>query len=226
MLYVAPTPVGNLEDITLRTLRILKEVQAILAEDTRVSLPMLRHYGIDTPVRAYHAHNEHRMTDSLVREMQAGASFALISDAGTPGIADAGFLLVRACRQAGIPVYCLPGATSFIPALIQSGIPCDRFHFEGFLPHKKGRQTRLQWLAAYPFTFVLFEGPTRLLRLLDELTVHCGPDRQASVSRELTKWHEETLTASLADLRNEFGTRDKIRGELVIVVEGAKPGNP
>lgn len=221
MLYLVPTPVGNLEDISLRALRVLREVNVILAEDTRTSGHLLRHHGIETPMRAFHAHNEHRATEGLVRELQAGMAMAMVSDAGTPGISDAGFLLVRACRQAGVPVSCLPGATAFVPALVQSGLPCDRFHFEGFLPHKKGRQTRLKWLAGYPFTCVLYEGPSRLVRLLGELAAHCGPARMASVSREISKVHEETRTAPLSELLVHFEGQDKVRGEIVVVVEGS-----
>lgn len=221
MLYLVPTPVGNREDISLRALRVLREADVVLAEDTRTSGHLLRHLEVTTPMRPYHAHNEHRVTEGLVREMQGGQTMALISDAGTPGISDAGFLLVRACREAGVAVSCLPGATAFVPALVQSGLPCDRFHFEGFLPHKKGRQTRLKWLAAYPFSFVLYEGPSRLSRLLGELTTHCGPERMASVSREISKVHEETLTAPLAELAAHFDHQDKVRGEIVVVVEGA-----
>jgi len=212
MLYLVPTPVGHLEDISLRAIRVLQEADAVLAEDTRTSGHLLRHYQIATPMRPYHAHNEHRVVEGLVGEMQAGAILALIADAGTPGISDAGFLLVRACRQAGVQVSCLPGATAFVPALVQSGLPCDRFHFEGFLPHKKGRLTRLKWLATYPFTLVLYEGPSRLVRLLGELAEHCGPDRLASVS----------LTDRLDALRLHFQAQEKVRGEIVVVVDGRR----
>jgi len=222
MLYLVPTPVGHMEDISLRAIRVLQEAHAVLAEDTRTSGHLLRHYQITTPMRPYHAHNEHRVVEGLVGEMLAGADLALISDAGTPGISDAGFLLVRACRQAGVPVSCLPGATAFVPALVQSGLPCDRFHFEGFLPHKKGRLTRLKWLADYPFTLVLYEGPSRLVRLLGELAEHCGPDRLASVSREISKMHEETLTDRLDALMAHFQAQEKVRGEIVVVVEGKR----
>lgn len=220
-LWLVPTPVGNLEDITLRAIRLLREADGILAEDTRESSKLLRHLEITTRLRPYHAHNEHRSVEVLVGEMAAGARLALISDAGTPGISDAGFLLVRACHAAGIPVSCLPGPTALIPALVHSGLPCDRFHFEGFLPHKKGRQTRLKWLAGYPYSSVIYESPTRLVRLLGELAAVCGPGRRASVSREISKLHEEVRTATLAELLADFGSRDKVRGECVVVLAGA-----
>ncbi|MBP6184066.1 MAG: 16S rRNA (cytidine(1402)-2'-O)-methyltransferase [Saprospiraceae bacterium] len=220
MLYLVPTPIGNLEDISLRALRLLREADVILAEDTRVSRTLLQHYQITTSLRPYHAHNEHRVVEQLISELSAGATIALISDAGTPGISDAGFLLVRACHAAGITVTCLPGATAIIPALVQSGLPCDRFHFEGFLPHKKGRMTRLKWLAVYPFSAVLFESPTRLIRLLGELAAHCGSDRQVSVTREISKLHEETRTGSLEEVIAYFSAKDKVRGEIVVVLGG------
>jgi len=220
MLSVIPTPIGNLEDITLRALRILKEVELILAEDTRTSKKLLIHYEIDTPLRSYHAHNEHAITPGLVEQLKQGQRMALISDAGTPGISDPGFLLVRACQQAGIPVECLPGATAFVPALVASGLPCNRFHFEGFLPHKKGRQTRLKYLAELAETFVLYESPMRLVKCLGQLMEFCGPDRQASVSRELSKLHEEVKTAPLAELKAYFEQQTKVKGEIVITVAG------
>jgi 16S rRNA (cytidine1402-2'-O)-methyltransferase len=221
MLYLVPTPVGNLEDITLRALRVIREADVLLAEDTRVSRRLLDHYEIKGAIRSYHAHNEHRVVEGLVRELSAGVTMALLSDAGTPGISDAGFLLVRACHDAAVPVFCLPGPTSLIPALVQSGLPCDRFHFEGFLPHKKGRQTRLKWLAAYPYSAVLFESPTRLVRLLDELITHCGPEHPAAVVREISKIHEETRTGTLASLKEHYSSLDRVRGEIVVVIGGA-----
>lgn len=221
MLYLVPTPIGNLEDITLRALRILREVDLVLAEDTRTSRRLLTHYEIQTPLRAHHAHNEHRAVEAIVGQLQQGARYALVTDAGTPGISDPGFLLVRACVQAGIRVEALPGPTAFVPALVASGIPCDRFYFEGFLPHKKGRQTRMQYLAALPHTFVLYESPHRLLKALEQLSEACGPDRQACVARELSKLHEEVRTATLAELiayyQSDAGT---VKGEIVIVVSG------
>ena len=220
MLYVVPTPIGNLEDITLRSLRILREVHLILAEDTRTSKKLLQHYEIETPLRSYHAHNEHQTVADLVRQLQQGQTFALISDAGTPGISDPGFLLVRACHEAGVRVECLPGATAFVPALVASGLPCDKFHFEGFLPHKKGRQTRLTYLATLPYTFVLYESPHRLVKCLQQLADHLGPDRLAAVARELTKLHEEVQRNTLAELIQHYSGDKKVRGELVIVVQG------
>jgi 16S rRNA (cytidine1402-2'-O)-methyltransferase len=220
MLYIVPTPIGNLEDITLRALRVLKEVGVILAEDTRTSRRLLDHYGISTPLRSFHAFNEHAVVERVVDELAAGATLALISDAGTPGISDPGFLLARACMRRGIRVECLPGPTAFVPALVASGLPSDTFHFEGFLPHKKGRQTRLRYLAALPHTFVLYESPHRLVKCLDELAAICGPERMACVARELTKLHEEVKTASLADLKAHFSAKD-VKGEIVLIVSSA-----
>ncbi|MCK6690681.1 MAG: 16S rRNA (cytidine(1402)-2'-O)-methyltransferase [Thermoanaerobaculia bacterium] len=220
MLYVVPTPIGNLEDITLRALRVLKEVSVVLAEDTRTSRKLLDHYGIKTPLRAFHAHNEHAVVDKIAAELAAGAAMALVSDAGTPGISDPGFLLVRACVRQGVRVECLPGPTAFVPALVASGLPCDTFHFDGFLPHKKGRQTRLKFLAALPYTFVLYESPYRLVKCLDELIAVCGPERPACVARELSKLHEEVKTATLAELRAHFGAKE-VKGEIVVVVAGS-----
>ncbi len=221
MLYLVPTPIGNLEDLTFRALRILKEVDLVLAEDTRTTKRLFSHYEIATPLRSFHAHNEHRTVAAIVEQLQGGATYALVSDAGTPGISDPGFLLVRACREAEVPVVCLPGATAFVPALVASGLPCDRFHFEGFLPQKKGRQTRLALLTELPHTFVLYESPYRLIKALDQLIEHCGPDRPACVARELTKVFEEVKTAPLSELRTYFGDGEGVvKGEIVIVVGG------
>ena len=217
MLYIVPTPIGNLEDITLRALRILKEVQVVLAEDTRTSRRLLDHYGIATPMRAFHAFNEHAVVEKIVDELASGADIALVSDAGTPGISDPGFLLSRACVRRGVRVECLPGPTALIPALVASGLPCDTFHFEGFLPHKKGRQTRLKYLSALPHTFVLYESPYRLVKCLDELSTHCGPERLDCVARELSKLHEEVKTATLAELKAHFSKKE-VKGEIVVVV--------
>ena len=217
MLYIVPTPIGNLEDITLRALRILKEVPVVLAEDTRTSRKLLDHYGISTHLRAFHAHNEHAVVERIADELASGTDIALISDAGTPGISDPGFLLVRACVRRGLQVSCLPGPTAFVPALVASGLPCDTFHYEGFLPHKKGRQTRLKYLASLPHTFVLYESPFRLLKCLDELIAHCGPDRQACVARELSKMYEEVKTATLSELKAHFSEKE-VKGEIVVVV--------
>jgi 16S rRNA (cytidine1402-2'-O)-methyltransferase len=220
MLYLIPTPIGNREDITQRSIRMLMEADLVLAEDTRTSRPLMKHYGVETPLRAYHAHNEHAIVPQLVEEMGAGATYALITDAGTPGISDPGFLLVRACREAGVAVSCLPGAAAFVPALAASGIPCDRFHFEGFLPHKKGRQTRLKYLAALPNTFALYESPHRIVKLLGQLAEFCGEDRTACVAREISKLHEEITTASLKDLKAHYEAKGKVKGEIVVVVAG------
>jgi 16S rRNA (cytidine1402-2'-O)-methyltransferase len=223
MLHIIPTPIGNLEDITLRAIRMLKEVDLILAEDTRVTKKLLSHYDIGTPLRSYHAHNEHKITQGLVDQMKSeDVNIALVSDAGTPGISDPGFLLVRACVNEGIKVECLPGATAFVPALVSSGIPCDKFHYEGFLPHKKGRQTRLIYLSALEHTFVLYESPNRLVKCLTQLAEFCGMDRKAAVCRELSKLHEEVRTDSLENLIAYFGGQAKVRGEIAIVVEGKK----
>ena len=220
MLHLIPTPIGNLEDITLRALRLLKEVDVILAEDTRTSKKLLDHYEVATPLRAYHAHNEHNITNGLVDQLKGGARIALISDAGMPGISDPGFLLARACVQAGVQVECLPGATAFVPALVASGIPCDKFHFEGFLPHKKGRQTRLKYLSELPVTFVLYESPYRLVKCLQQLAEHCGEDRLACVARELTKMHEDVRTAPIRELIEHYSAQAKVKGEIVVVVSG------
>ena len=220
MLYLIPTPIGNLEDMTHRAVRILGEVDLVMAEDTRTSKRLLQHYQIETPLRSFHAHNEHKVLEAVVQQLEAGANYALVSDAGTPGISDPGFLLVRACVENGIQVECLPGATAFVPALVASGIPCDRFHYEGFLPHKKGRQTRLKYLADLPNTFVLYESPHRILKCLKGLAEHCGEERLASVSRELTKKFEEKITAPLSGLIADFEKRPSIKGEFVIVVAG------
>jgi len=199
---------------------MLSEVDLVLAEDTRTSRPLLLHYGIETPLRAYHAHNEHGITPQLVEDMKDGATYALITDAGTPGISDPGFLLVRACREAGVAVSCLPGPAAFVPALAASGIPCDKFHFEGFLPHKKGRQTRLKYLAELPNTFALYESPHRIVKLLGQLAEFCGEDRTGCVAREITKLHEEINTDSLASLKAHYEAKGKVKGEIVVVVAG------
>jgi 16S rRNA (cytidine1402-2'-O)-methyltransferase len=219
-LYVIPTPIGNLEDITLRALRILKEVDTILAEDTRTSGNLLRHFQIDKRLMAYHKFNEHKALQGFINRMQTGETFALVSDAGTPSISDPGFLLVRACVENGIEVECLPGPTALIPALVNSGFPSDKFCFEGFLPQKKGRQKRLQELAQEERTLVMYESPYRLVKLLEELNEHFGPDRQVTVSRELSKLHEETIRGTTAELLQELKSRTSIKGEIVVVVKG------
>jgi len=224
-LYLIPTPIGNLEDITLRALRMLREADIILAEDTRTSSKLLRHYGIEKKVLAHHLFNEHKTVESLVRQIAGGTIMALISDAGTPGISDPGFLLARACIQAGIAVECLPGPTAFVPALVNSGLPCDRFLFEGFLPHKKGRQTKLKELATLPYTFILYESPFRLVKTLEQLSEYLGTGRQACVSRELTKIYEENRRDSLSELAKWYKTHPP-KGEIVLVVGGSSSDNP
>lgn len=219
-LYIVPTPIGNLGDITLRALEVLKGVDLILAEDTRTSGKLLSHYGISTPRRSYHMHNEHRVAAGIVEELAKGASMALISDAGTPGISDPGFLLVRAGLEAGIRVECLPGATALIPALVASGYPSDRFVFEGFLPQKKGRQTRLQALAEESRTMVFYESPHKLLKTLEQFEATFGKQRPVSVSRELTKLYEETVRGTLEEVLAHF-RKHPPKGEFVLVVAGS-----
>ncbi|MEL7361635.1 MAG: 16S rRNA (cytidine(1402)-2'-O)-methyltransferase [Bacteroidota bacterium] len=220
MLTLVPTPIGHLEDLTFRALRTLKEADLIACEDTRTSGVLLAHYGVETPTTSFHAHNEHQKTPRLVAQMEAGTHVALISDAGTPGISDPGFLLVRACHSAGIPVVALPGATAFVPALVASGLPSDRFVFEGFLPQKKGRQTRIKALADEPRTIVLYESPHRLVKALGQLADVLGADRPAAVARELTKTFEEVRRGTLAELAEHYGSQPKVRGEIVLVVGG------
>ena len=218
-LYIVPTPIGNLADITFRALDVLKSADIILAEDTRTSRVLLNHYNIERPLQSYHIFNEHQAVTRLIDRMKQGECFALISDAGTPGISDPGFLLVRETLKAGLAVDCLPGPTAFIPALIKSGFPTDRFVFEGFLPHKKGRQTALKQLAQEPRTIVLYESPHRLKKLIEELGGHLGADRMISVSRELTKKFEETVTGSVAEVQAIFVDRE-VKGEIVVVIHG------
>lgn len=218
-LWLVPTPIGNLEDITLRAKRILAEADAVIAEDTRTSGRLLQHYGIQQKFIAFHIHNEHRITDQLIQRMLAGERFALITDAGTPAISDPGFLLVRAAVQAGIPVETLPGATALIVALVNSGLPCERFTFEGFLPVKKGRRTRIAELATEPRTMVFYESPHRIGRTLQELAEAFGTERPASVSRELTKLHEETVRGTLAELVAHV-EQHAPKGEFVLCVGG------
>ena len=219
MLYLVPTPLGNLKDITLRALEVLKEVDLILCEDTRTSQKLLQHYQINRPLTPYHQHNEHRVADHLVAQLQAGKKMALITDAGTPGISDPGFLLVRACIQQGVTVNCLPGATAFVPALINSGFSAQRFCFEGFLPLKKGRQTLLKLLATETRTIILYESPVRLVKTLTDLATYMGDTRRASVSREITKMFEETRRGTLQELIAYF-TQKPPKGEIVLVLEG------
>ena len=220
-LCIVPTPIGNLKDITFRAIDVLKSADLILAEDTRTSGKLLQHYDIDTPLMSHHMHNEHKKLASLLQRLQSGETMAMISDAGTPSISDPGFLLVRACIENKIEVECLPGATAFVPALVLSGLPSDRFVFEGFLPVKKGRQTKLKQLADESRTFVLYESPHRIQKTLNQLSEYIGPERNASVSREISKIHEETLRGTLAELSAHF-EKNPPRGEFVIVVAGRK----
>lgn len=218
-LFLVPTPIGNLKDITLRALEILKEADCILAEDSRISGNLLKHYTISKPIISYHKFNEHQTVNHLIERIKSGQKMALVSDAGTPSISDPGFLLVRECIQQGIEIECLPGATAFVPALVNSGIPTDRFCFEGFLPQKKGRQTRLKLLAEENRTMVFYESPFRLIKTLTDFSEYFGSDRKASVSRELSKLHEENKQGSLTELILHFKDKN-IKGEIVIVIAG------
>ncbi len=218
-LYLVPTPIGNLADITLRALETLRSVDLILAEDTRTSAVLLKHYDIQKPLRSFHIFNEHQALQDVIARLKAGEKVALVSDAGTPGISDPGFLLVREALKNELRVECLPGATALVPALIQSGFPTDRFVFEGFLPHKKGRQTIVKQIAEETRTVVLYESPHRLVKLLEQLVEFAGPDRRVSVSRELTKLHEETYTGAAQQVLLHFGSKE-VKGEIVVIVHG------
>jgi 16S rRNA (cytidine1402-2'-O)-methyltransferase len=218
-LYLVPTPIGNLEDMSFRAIRILKEVDLILAEDTRTSAPLLKHFGIDKKVFSHHQHNEHKSVTEIIRFLKEGKQIALISDAGTPAISDPGFLLVREAIKNDLPLECLPGATAFVPALVNSGLAADRFTFEGFLPVKKGRQTRMKELADEERTMIFYESPHRLLKTLEEFAQYFGIDRQASVSRELTKMFEETVRGTLSEIKLHF-ENNTLKGEFVICVAG------
>ncbi|MCP9199222.1 16S rRNA (cytidine(1402)-2'-O)-methyltransferase [Gramella sp. GC03-9] len=218
-LFLVPTPIGNLEDITLRAIRVLKEVDLILAEDTRNSGKLLKHFEIGTPMQSHHMHNEHKTVDQIVSRIQSGETIALISDAGTPAISDPGFLLTRACVENGIEVDCLPGATAFVPALVNSGLPNDKFVFEGFLPVKKGRQTRLKLLAEETRTMIFYESPHKLIKTLGNFVEYFGEERRLSVSREITKMHEESIRGTAKEVLEHY-TSNPPRGEIVIVVAG------
>lgn len=220
-LYIIPTPIGNLEDITLRALRILKEVNIILAEDTRTTGNLLKHFSIENKLQSHHLHNEHKMVEQVVERIKAGETVALVSDAGTPSISDPGFLLVRECIKNGIEVDCLPGATAFVPALVNSGLPSESFVFYGFLPQKKGRQTKLKELVDETRTMIFYESPFRLVKALQELALYLGNERQASVSRELSKMYEETKRGTLQELVESFSSKT-VKGEIVIVIAGKK----
>lgn len=219
MLYIVPTPIGNLADITRRAVDILSEVDFILAEDTRTSGNLMKHLDISKPMMAYHQHNEHKVLQKVIERLKAGETAAMVSDAGTPGISDPAFLIIRECIREQINVSCLPGPTAFIPALVSSGLPCDRFLFEGFLPHKKGRQTRINSLADESRTMVFYESPHRLLKTLNQFAEVFGNDRQASVSREISKIYEETFRGSLEEIITHFES-NPLKGEFVIIVGG------
>lgn len=218
-LYLVPTPIGNLDDITLRAIKVLKEVDLILAEDTRTSGKLLKHFQINTPMQSHHMHNEHKTTDHIVSKIESGLTVALISDAGTPAISDPGFLLTRACIEKGIAVDCLPGATAFVPALVNSGLPNDRFVFEGFLPVKKGRQTRFIELADEKRTMIFYESPHKIIKTLEQMKTYFGEDRKVSISREITKMYEETLRGNISALIEHF-EKHPPKGEFVLIVEG------
>ena len=220
-LFLVPTPIGNLGDMTIRGLEILKSVNTILAEDTRKSGILLKHFEIKKPLQSFHIFNEHKILDGLIKRMADGEVMAMISDAGTPGISDPGFLLVRECLKAGLKLETLPGATAFVPALVNSGFPTDRFVFEGFLPHKKGRQTLLKKLAEEERTIILYESPHRLVKALEQMLECMSPDRMVSVSRELTKIYEETFTGTLTDVHKHFSEKE-VKGEIVIVIDGKR----
>ena len=220
-LHIVPTPIGNLQDITYRAVEILSNVDLILAEDTRVSQKLLKHYNIKTKMVSYHMHNEHKTTKDVIENLNKGVAIALISDAGTPGISDPGFLLIRSCIENNIQVECLPGATAFVPALVQSGIPTNRFLFEGFLPHKKGRTKKLTQLSKEEKTVILYESPHRLIKTLEDLCKYFGQETKASVSRELTKIHEETIHGTLKTIKDYYSKKNP-KGEIVIVVASNK----
>ena len=218
-LYLVPTPVGNLEDMTLRAIRTLKEVDLILAEDTRTTGFLLKHFQIENKMQSHHKFNEHKTVDGIVSRIKAGETIALVSDAGTPAISDPGFLIVRACVESGVEVECLPGATAFVPALVNSALPNDRFCFEGFLPQKKGRQTRIRELAEEERTIVLYESPFRLVKTLSQLEEAAGQERKVSVSREISKLHEQTVRGTLAEVKNYFEKHEP-KGEIVVILNG------
>jgi 16S rRNA (cytidine1402-2'-O)-methyltransferase len=220
-IYIVPTPIGNLDDITLRAINVLKDVDLILCEDTRRSKKLLVHYEIETPLRSHHKFNEHQEVDIIIEKIKSGTKVALISDAGTPGISDPGYLIVRTCIQNNIEIDCLPGPTAFVPALINSGIPSDKFIFEGFLPVKKGRKTRLEILSKEERTMVFYESPHKILKTLNDFLIHFGSNRKVSISRELTKIYEETIRGTIHSVIQSL-TEKSIRGEIVVIVEGFK----
>lgn len=222
-LFVVPTPIGNLEDMTIRAINTLKEVDLIFAEDTRNTIFLLKHFNIEKPVRSYHMHNEHKILEDAVKMITNGQNVALVSDAGTPGISDPGFLLIRECIKNEIDIITLPGPTAFVPALVSSGFPCDTFVFYGFLPQKKGRQTKLKLLAKEERTFILYESPFRLVKLLEELKEYLGAERRACVSREISKLYEENKRGTFAELISYFSAK-QVKGEIIVTIEGIHNG--
>lgn len=224
MLYVVPTPIGHLGDLTVRSIEVLKKVDLILAEDTRHSKKLLSHYGIDTHLRSFHSHNEHKVLAKILEELKGGSTIALISDAGTPGISDPGFLLVRACRAEGMELTVLPGATAFVPALVASGFPCNQFYFEGFLPQKKGRQTRWNHLITIDETIILYESPFRLVKCLNEIIQYLGPSRPCCVARELTKLNEDVRVDTAQNLHDHYAALAKVKGEIVVIIKNKDKG--
>nr|MBS0036937.1 16S rRNA (cytidine(1402)-2'-O)-methyltransferase [Saprospiraceae bacterium] len=220
MLYLIPTPIGNLKDITFRAVDTIGEVDYLLVEDTRTTGKLLKHLGLSVRMVPFHAHNEHQMLDKVIADLQSGLKIGLLSDAGSPGLSDPGFLLIRACRQLGLDATALPGPSAAVTAAVASGIPCDKFFFEGFLPHKKGRKSRLEYLSKLPETFLLFESPYRLVKCLGELITHCGPDRKIAVCRELTKMYEEVKYGTAEEIKQYYDSSSRPRGEIVIVVDG------
>ena len=222
MLYLVPTPIGNLEDMTFRAISVLKDVDLILAEDTRTSAVLLRHYGIETTMKPFHSHNEHKVLAQIISHLEEGMNIACISDAGTPGISDPGFLLVRSCKEKNIEVICLPGPTAFVPALVSSGIPCDKFYFEGFLPHKKGRQKRWNYLKDLNTTIILYESTHRILRCLEEIKETFCDNTIVCVSKEISKKHESHFTSNIINCISHFGKGQNSKGEFVIIIDGSK----
>ncbi len=222
MLYLVPTPVGNLKDMSFRSVEVLNHVDIILAEDTRVTGKLLKHYEIETPLKAFHMHNEHQQIENIIKMLQSGQDIAMVTDAGTPGISDPGFLLSRACHSHDVKISCLPGPTAFVPALAASGLSSDKFYFEGFLPHKKGRQTRWKFLSTIPVTVILYESPHRVKKALKEIIEYCGDDRKVCVAREISKIYEEFTTDTVVNVLKYYENKDSIKGEIVIVLEKAE----
>ena len=220
VLYIVPTPVGNLDDMTFRAIAILKAADLILAEDTRTTGKLTAHFGIDTPKQSFHMHNEHKVVERYIDQLQGGATIALVSDAGTPGISDPGFLLIRAAAAAGIEIITLPGATAFVPALVSSGLPCDTFYFEGFLPPKKGRQSKLLQIAESPSTVILYESPHKIIKTLGQIVEFCGSDRPVALSREISKKFEETLRGAAGEVLAQVEQRGGVKGEIVLIIGG------